>query len=176
MTHDDGTDAGAGRPFSYPEVGASAGALPPGYRHLDVERHLGTGADRFATVVESLMTWDMHRRAGLEVDAAAPRVAAGGEAVLSLRLGPWLIACPVRVVDVVDQPMARGFAYGTLPGHPESGEERFLVHHDPDDTVRATIRAFSRPGPWFSRLGGPVARRLQERTTDRYLDALADVG
>lgn len=163
----------AGPPFSYPDVGASAGALPPGYRHLSVERHLGTGPDRFETAVERLMTWDMHRRAGLRVDGAGPRVTAGGEAVVSLLLGPWSIAAPVRVVDVVDEPNVRGFAYGTLAGHPESGEERFLVHRDADDTVRATIRAFSRPARWFSRLGGPLARHLQDRTTDSYLDALA---
>lgn len=160
-------------PFSYPEVGASAGALPPGYRHLSVERRLGTGSACFQTAVERLMTWDMHRRAGLRVEGAAPRVATEGEAVVSLLIGPWPIAAPVRVVDVVDEPRVRGFAYGTLPGHPESGEERFLVHRDTDETVWATIRAFSRPARWFSRLGGPLARHLQDRTTDRYLDALA---
>lgn len=119
------------------------------------------------------MTWDMHRRAGLQVEGAAPRVVAGGEAVVSLVLGPWPIAAPVRVVDVVDELTVQGFAYGTLPGHPESGEERFLVHRDADDNVRATIRAFSRPARWFSRLGLPLARLLQDRTTERYLDALA---
>jgi uncharacterized protein (UPF0548 family) len=163
----------AAPPFTYPEVGASAGALPSGYRHLDVERRLGAGTDRFQIVVERLLSWEMHRRAGLLVDPARPRVLAGDVAVLSLLLGPWPIVAPVRVVDVVDEPRVRGFAYGTLPGHPETGEERFLIHHDADDTVRATIRAFSRPARWFSRLGGPLARHVQDRTTDRYLDALA---
>jgi uncharacterized protein (UPF0548 family) len=36
-------------------------------------------------------------------------------------LGP--IRVPCRVVYVLDEPERRGFAYGTLPGHPESGEE-----------------------------------------------------
>jgi Domain of unknown function (DUF1990) len=39
-------------------------------------------------------------------------------------------AAPCRVVCVVDEagPTSKfGFAYGTLPGHVESGEERFLI-------------------------------------------------
>jgi len=67
---------------------------------------------------------------------------------------------------------AQRFAYGTLPGHPESGEERFLVHLNDDHIVTAQIRAFSRPGRWFTRLGRPIARRVQDATTQRYLDAL----
>lgn len=73
------------------------------------------------------------------------------------------------MVDVVDQPGVQGFAYGTLPGHPEAGEERFLIHFD---TVRATIRAFSRPARWYTKLGAPLARRIQDKTTEKYLDAL----
>ena len=179
--NDDPDDTPGGResarlaalPFSYPEVGASAGNLPPGYRHIIVERRLGAGFDRFETAVERLLTWDMHRRAGLLVDFASFRVTAGQVAVISILVGQLPIGAPIRVVDVVDQPIVRGFAYGTLPGHPEAGEERFLIHHDPDDTVRATIRAFSRPARWYTKLGAPLARRIQDKTTNRYLDALA---
>jgi uncharacterized protein (UPF0548 family) len=163
----------AGLPFTYPQIGASAGDLPPGYRHIDVERHLGTGPDRYQLAVARLMTWDMHRRAGLLVDFAGPTVTAGQVAVVSFLLGPVPIAAPVRVVEVVTEATVQGFAYGTLPGHPESGEERFLVHHDPGGAVRATVRAFSRPARWYTRVGAPLARRIQDRTTDHYLDALA---
>jgi len=38
--------------LTYPEVGASAGDLPSGYRHLTAERHLGSGTDRFQQAVE----------------------------------------------------------------------------------------------------------------------------
>ena len=82
------------------------------------------------------MTWDMHRRAGLLVDHTPPIVTAGQVAVISiLLLGQLPIGAPVRVVAVIDEPTVHGFAYGTLPGHPESGEERFLIHHDTDDTA-----------------------------------------
>jgi uncharacterized protein (UPF0548 family) len=117
------------------------------------------------------MSWEMHRRAGLLV-VADRRVSVGGIAVFGIRIGPWRIDAPVRVIEVIDTAGATGFAYGTLPGHPESGEERFLVRLDPEGTVRAEIRAFSRPGRWFSRLARPAGRRIQRATTQRYLTAL----
>ena len=64
-------------------------------------------------------------------------------AVLRLGLGPLALSAPVRVVYVIDGPDRRGFAYGTLPGHPESGEEAFLVERRPDGTVWCRITAFS---------------------------------
>jgi uncharacterized protein (UPF0548 family) len=162
-------------PFTYPEVGATAGTMPAGYRTVAVERKIGTGQTWFEVAWNRLMTWDMHRRAGLLV-VAEPRVAAGGFAMLSIGIGPWWINAPVRVVDVVHEPNVRGFAYGTLPGHPETGEERFLIHLDADETVRAEIRAFSRPGRALTRLGAPIGRRMQDRVTERYLTALAARG
>ena len=66
----------------------------------------------------------------------------------------------------------RGFFYGTLPGHPECGEERFTVRIDERSVVWAEICAFSRPGRWFTRLAGPLGGRLQARATKRYLTAL----
>jgi uncharacterized protein (UPF0548 family) len=72
-----------------------------------------------------------------------------------------------RVVYVVDEggPVQRfGFAYGTLPDHAESGEERFTVEwHEADDAVWYDILAFSRPQQLLARLGYPFARRLQKR-------------
>jgi len=77
----------------------------------------------------------------------------------------WLNAC--RVVYVVDDdgPISKfGFAYGTLPGHVESGEERFLIEWDRgDDGVWYDIVAFSHPHRFSARLGYPVVRRLQKR-------------
>ena len=87
-------------------------------------------------------------------------------AVMGRAIGMWwLNAC--RVVYVVDEsgPISKfGFAYGTLPGHVESGEERFLVEWDRGgDGVWYDILAFSRPNRFSARLGYPVVRRLQKR-------------
>jgi len=55
---------------------------------------------------------------------------------------------------VVDEPRRRGFAYGTLPGHPERGEEAFLITHHDDGTVTFAITAFCAPGSPLARAAG----------------------
>ena len=87
-------------------------------------------------------------------------------AVLARHIGCfWLNAC--RIVYVIDQdgPTKRfGFAYGTLTEHAESGEERFLVEWDSEtDAVSYDLLAFSRPHQLLSRIGYPLARRLQKQ-------------
>ena len=47
--------------------------------------------------------------------------------MLRIRIGPCWIDAPVRVIEVIDTSTAAGFTYGTLPGHPESSEEHFLI-------------------------------------------------
>jgi uncharacterized protein (UPF0548 family) len=67
-------------------------------------------------------------------------------------------------VYVIDEPDRFGFAYGTLPQHAESGEERFSVEYHPDtDEVWYDIYAFSRPGNFLIRLGYPYARWRQKQ-------------
>src|SRR5262249_59666945 len=62
-------------------------------------------------------------------------------------LGLWTVnVCRIVYVVEEDGPVVRyGFAYGTLPGHVECGEERFLVEwHRGDDSVWYDIRAVSK--------------------------------
>ena len=97
-------------------------------------------------------------------------LAPGDTALLGIFLG---IKFPVRVIYVVDEPRRRGFAYGTLPGHPEDGEEAWVIDHRDDDSVWITVRAFSRPANGWWWLVNPVLRVFQELYTRRYLRALA---
>jgi uncharacterized protein (UPF0548 family) len=90
-----------------------------------------------------------------------------------MRMGLWPFRIPARVVYVVDEPGRRGFAYGTLPGHPERGEEAFVVERMADGSVWLVIRAFSRPAGPLIWLGYPIARLLQSVYTARYRRALA---
>src|SRR5690606_5632777 len=95
-------------------------------------------------------------------------IAAGAAiAVLVRTAGVWWLNASrvVYVVDEADAMRARfGFAYGTLPGHAETGEEQFLVEHDrTTDDVWYSIVAFSRPRHALARMGYPVVRRLQKR-------------
>ncbi len=159
----------AALPLTYTEVGATAGPLPAGYHHVQKSSVIGRGRRRFEEAADEGMRWGMLRGAGLRVEATAEVAAVGSEVIV--HLGP--VRAPCRVVYVVDEPDRRGFAYGTLPGHAESGEERFVVRYDPaTDDVYAEVTAFSRHGTWWSRLGSPVTSVIQRVVTERYLRAL----
>lgn len=157
------------QPFTYEPVGATRGStFPDGFHHVQVRSVLGRGDAAFTHACDRLMSWRMHTGAGLRVAASADRVAVGG--VVRCRLGPLPIPC--RVVWVVDEPDRVGFGYGTLPGHPEAGEEAFVVHRDVSGVVTVTISAYSRPGLLLTRLAGPVGRLGQRLMIRRYAAAL----
>jgi uncharacterized protein (UPF0548 family) len=162
-----------GAQLTYREAGATAGVLPPGYCHLRRTAVIGTGAAAFAGAADSLLSWQAHLRAGLAVSASAPVAGPGTLVLLGIAAGPARISAPCRVVYVVNDPDRRGFAYGTLPGHPESGEEAFVIERRGDETVTFTITAFSRPATLMARAAGPAGRIIQRRITGRYLRALA---
>ncbi|MEU6847119.1 DUF1990 family protein, partial [Streptomyces sp. NPDC046716] len=65
-----------------------------------------------------------------------------------------------------------GFLLGSVPGFVVWGVVGFVVELDDDGSVWFRVRAFSRPGRWFVRVGGPVARRVQLWVTRRYLRAV----
>ena len=154
-------------PLSYSEVGATAAAeLPAGYGHLRVEKQIGTSQQRFEQAADAVMRWGMQRGAGLGVQASSE--VAEVDTVVLVRMG--FLPAPCRVVYVIDEPDIRGFAYGTLPGHPESGEERFVVRRDPTTSaVFAEVSAFSRPATWWSKAGRPLVSVAQRVIARRYL-------
>jgi uncharacterized protein (UPF0548 family) len=159
----------AALPLTYAEVGATAGSLPAGYHHVQKSTVIGRGRRRFDDAAAKGMQWGMLRGAGVRVEATSEVAAVGTEVIV--HLGP--VRAPCRVVYVVDEPDIRGFGYGTLPGHPESGEERFVVRYDPSTSaVYAEVSAFSRPATWWSRAGGPLVRAAQRVIGRRYLRAV----
>lgn len=164
-------------PLTYPEVGATAHAeLPGGYHHLRVRVPLRTTA--LAAAAEHVVTWRLHRAAGVRVRSAATRAAPGVEVVMGIGAGPLRIDAPCRVIWTADEREKAGFAYGTLPGHPECGEESFLVERAADGTLWFAVTAFSRPGRWFTRAAGPlvpVVQRLYARHLGRTLNRLTPI-
>ncbi|WP_223205920.1 DUF1990 family protein [Streptomyces xanthii] len=156
--------------LTYTETGATLadGELPPGYAHLDRRVRLGSGQQCLERAGAAVLAWRAQRGAGLSV-TPGDNVREGADVVLRF----LLLRIPCRVVRVVREPDRIGFAYGTLAGHPECGEEAFLVTRDPDGSVWFRIRAFSRPGRWYTRLAGPLARVVQLAVTRRYLRALS---
>lgn len=105
-------------------------------------------------------------------DDGTPYITNGMTAVLHLRLGLGRVNAPVRVVYVVDDQNRVGFAYGTLHGHPQSGEQAFLVEHRGDDSVWFGLRSFWRPAGVRSRLAAPLLASQQRGYVKRYLHAL----
>jgi uncharacterized protein (UPF0548 family) len=173
MSEPDADDTGAlaDLALTYREVGATGVALPDGYDHLARDVEIGRGEPAFRAAGEALMTWGMQRGAGLRVTASAPRAAVGVNVVVSARIGLVRVDAPCRVVHVVEQADRLGFTYGTLRGHPVSGEESFSVLLD-DDRVRFVLIAFSKPANLLTRLAGPLGRTAQAMTADRYARAL----
>jgi uncharacterized protein (UPF0548 family) len=100
-----------------------------------------------------------------------PLIRPGDTAFLKWML--WPAKIPARVVYVIDEPDRKGFAYGTLPGHPERGEEAFVVERRADESVWLVIRAFSRPANAFFWASYPALRLMQAIFTARYERALA---
>jgi uncharacterized protein (UPF0548 family) len=156
-------------PLTYSDVGATASTLPAGYHHVQKSAVIGRGRQRFEEAAAAGMRWGMLRGAGVKVRATTALAAIGSEVIV--HLGP--VQAPCRVVYVVEEPDRGGFAYGTLPGHPESGEELFLVRYDPaTEDVFAEVTAFSRHATWWSRLAWPFTSLVQRVVTTRYLKAL----
>ena len=101
-----------------------------------------------------------------------PRVAAGQEPTIRVRLGPFRLPEPSRVIDVFETTRRCGFTYATKPGHPITGEESFILTRNPDDRVFLVLRSVSRAGSGIWRLGEPFVRLAQVIYRRRYGRAL----
>ncbi len=161
--------------FTYTEWGFTRdGSWPEGYRRVHHRIVVGVGWEAYRRLADGILTWGLQRGAGLQVGAV--RAAVGIRVVSRVRLGPLHLDAPCRVVWVEEpdgegRPQRAGFAYGTLPGHPEQGEEAFIAELTADGLVHVEIRAFSRHANWFYRAGAPVAVLSQWLITRRYLAA-----
>lgn len=175
----------AGLRFGYDAVGSTRyDETPQGYHRLEYRARIGAGSEVFARAGQALLNWRMHRAAGLPMTATDTPPTIGtntlgrlgaGMLIGRLRtlspLGTLGLPVPCRVVWTVDEPDRIGFAYGTLDGHPEAGEESFVVTREPDG-IYFTVRAYSRPAVWYARLGGPATRKAQHYAARRYANAL----
>ena len=154
-------------PFTYSAAGATAETPPAGYVVDRTRLKMGEGGTVFLLATAALQRWEQFRLGW--VDAWSPTTPIQPGEVVGVMghvLGLWwLNAC--RIVYVVDEsgPIRKfGFAYGTLPGHVESGEERFLIEWDQsDNNVWFDILAFSRPNHFLAWVGYPYVRWLQKR-------------
>jgi len=152
--------------FSYQEVGATADAHPAGYVIDHTRVQLGRGPNVFLSARSALCQWRQFGLGWVEAQPDDTPIREGQVvAIVARSIGMWwLNAC--RIVYVMDEPTNQerfGFAYGTLPDHAGSGEERFLIEMDDDETVWYDILAFSRPQHPLAHVGYPFVRRVQKR-------------
>jgi uncharacterized protein (UPF0548 family) len=153
--------------FSYTAVGATATKPPAGFTVDRTRILLGTGEAVFEAAKAALDRWQQFRLGWVDVWAPESPLEVGQVvAIMGWAVGLcWLNSC--RIVYTVNEsgPITKfGFAYGTLPGHVESGEERFLIEWDRNNNqVAYDILAFSRPNHFLTRLGYPLVRRSQKR-------------
>ena len=136
-----------------------------------VDRHravVGYGAPDFELAKEALRQWTQFRMPWTVPAHPLATITVGATAGYSARAAGlwWSYCCQIleTIEDTHDGQQRFGFVYGTVRGHAERGEERFLVTHDPaTDEVTYQLFAMSRPGRWFTWCGVPIGRRTQAK-------------
>ncbi len=161
--------------LTYDHVGSTLPASddvdrPVRREHLD----LGTGPAAFEAAVAGLHAWACHGGLGATVHPVDAPLRVGTSLLVVLHVGPVSIVVPDRIVGVVDEPRRFGFAYGTLEGHQERGEESYVVEHLDDDRVVATIGLDARTATTAARLVAPAVGWFQRLAVRRYLSAWRD--
>lgn len=117
----------ASLPFTYSAVGATAHTPPAGFVVDQTRVLLGHGEEVFRAAKSAIQNWQQFQLGWVEAGPRETPIRAGeAVAVMGHALGVWwLNACRiVYVVDETESVTRFGLAYGTLPGHVESGEER----------------------------------------------------
>jgi uncharacterized protein (UPF0548 family) len=149
---------------------------PPVGHTLDLDRPMvGESIEvaSFDAAKRALQTWVAHRGVGFEIVPPDAPVEVGTTLLVVVRWGPFHVLARNRIVAVVDEPRRFAWAYGTVDGHPEQGEEAFLVEQLDDGTVRLTIRTESGPASWSAKLVAPLVHRWQIAALRGYLRAIA---
>ncbi|MBC8030339.1 MAG: DUF1990 domain-containing protein [Pyrinomonadaceae bacterium] len=153
-------------PFSYSQIGATRTEPPAGFIVDHNRIRIGSGQESYEQAVAALRSWKQFDLGWVSVVPPGLPVKVGTTvAVQAKTLGVWsLSACRiVYVIEEDDDVKKFGFAYGTLPDHVESGEERFTIEWRTDGSVWYDILAFSRPQHPLARRGRPLVRRWQKQ-------------
>lgn len=140
---------------------------PHGYPVNHHRVQLGRGAFTYARAVDALKSWTMYALPWTRTFPAGTAVSEGSAVcVLARHFGLWSLNAN-RIIYVIEERgnLDRyGFAFGTLPGHVEQGEERFTVEwRRADNTVWYELLAFAKPKHILARIGYPLTRLVQKR-------------
>ena len=144
-------------------------------RRFEASRCIGSGDVVWTAAATALMGWQVKTRSGFCVEDSSSRNAEHvslGRLWLIAKIGPLRIHEPIEIIAIVDEHDQKGYAYGTLEGHPVNGEEAFVLERKPDDSVWLTIRSVTWRTRGLWRLATPVVRVLQPFYRWRYLRSL----
>ncbi len=154
-------------PFSYREVGASKGTIPSGYPINHYQVRLGKGEKTFSRSQNAIQNWTMYRLDWTRLYPPGAPIVAGKVVCVVVNHGFCWSLNPCRIIYTLEEKgtVERfGFAFGTLPGHSEEGEERFVVEwHHADDSVWYELLSFARPHHFLAKLGFPFVRLFQQK-------------
>ena len=165
-----------GKDFSYPEVGATQGDFPRGYKHDSRRWRIGDGEQAFRAAQSALRSWRMFPPGWSRVFPGEVPQAEGRTFALVFHLYGLYWVNAARIVYLIEDSKTlrrSGFAYGTLAEHVECGEERYMVEMANDGSVWYSLSAFSKPNHPLARVGYPLVRRLQRRFAHDSVKALA---
>lgn len=158
---------------NYPDVGATLSeSTPKGYHVLHQQLCVRIGRKTFVRASEGLITWQAHMGRGMSIYPLNVPLQEGETILILLGTAAVVLVAPCRIIRIVDLPQRFAFAYGTLPHHPEIGEEMFEVRIGNDGQVNFSIHAFSRAGHPSVKSLGPLARKVQARASKKYLTTL----
>ncbi len=153
----------SGLDYSYRELGATQQEPPRDYDHDHSSIYLGRGAELWSQAKTILDTWQQFPADWTNIQPTqAPLEVNQNVAVLFRLWGIWFTNS-ARIVYVLREENRYGFAYGTLPGHVEQGEECFWIEREANGAIYYHIKAFSKPRFWLAKLGYPIARMYQRK-------------
>ncbi|MCM2369252.1 DUF1990 family protein [Aporhodopirellula aestuarii] len=162
--------------FNYPDVGASAGELPPGYDHHHVDVELGRGDLVFAKAQSAITSWAQFRVGWVEACPPTTPLVIGQNIAIRARFFGLYALAACRIVDAFgcDEGSGRNFgvSIGTLPDHPEQGEERFEISQSRDGDVRYQVTAFFRANQTLATLAWPYLRYRFNKFRDESADTM----
>ncbi len=154
-------------PFSYQEVGASNSAIPFGYPINHHRVQLGNGENTFARAKDAIQSWTMYKLEWTRLYPSDTLIADGKVVCVVVNHGFCWSMNPCRIIYLLEETgeIERfGFAFGTLPGHSEEGEERFTVEwRQADDSVWYDLLSFARPHHILAKIGFPFVRLFQQK-------------
>lgn len=155
-------------PFSYAEVGASRNEVPSGYPINHHRIQMGSGAQTFDRAKSAIDCWTMYKLDWTRLYPAQTPINVGEVVNVVVNHGfCWSVnSCRlVYVLDEINGEVERyGFAFGTLPRHSETGEERFTVEWNrTNDAVFYELLSFARPHHILAHIGFPFVTFFQRK-------------